>query len=69
MSCLRQFVEYPKNKRISDEQKQLIERLLLEKLSLTGIARVVGVSETWLQRHLNKTYEMQPTVDLASDRP
>jgi len=67
MSCLRQFVEYPKNKRISDEQKQLIERLLLE--TLTGIARVVGVSETWLQRHVNKTYEMQPTVDLASDRP
>ena len=42
--CLRQFVENPKNKRISAQEKQLVDQLLLEKLPLAGIARVVGVS-------------------------
>jgi transposase-like protein len=41
-ACSRQFVEKPKNKRISDAQKQLIDQLLLEKISLAGIARAVG---------------------------
>jgi insertion element IS1 protein InsB len=56
-ACSRQFVENPKNKRISDEQKQLIDKLLLEKISLAGIARVVGVSKRWIQSYVNDKYQ------------
>lgn len=47
--CGRQFVEDPQNKVISDETKVLVDKLLLEKIPLAGIARVVDVSEVWLQ--------------------
>lgn len=65
--CRRQFVEHSKNKRISEEQKQLIDHLLLEKLPLAGIARVVGVSAPWLQKYVNRKYEAQPrTVKVSA---
>lgn len=44
--CNRQFVLNPKNQPISQETKELIDKLLLEKLPLAGIARVTGVSES-----------------------
>jgi hypothetical protein len=67
--CLEQFVEHPKNKRISVQEKQLIDHLLLEKLPLAGIARVVGVSAPWLQNYVNKKYEAQPrTAKVRADR-
>ena len=59
-SCLRQFVENPIQSRITDEEKALIDRLLLERISLAGIARVVGVSERWLQRYVNEKYNSMP---------
>ncbi len=43
--CGRQFVLNPGKGPISDEKKELIDRLLLERISLAGIARVVGVSD------------------------
>ena len=58
--CGRQFVEDPRFRPISEETKALIDRLLLEKISLAGIARAVGVSETWLQDYVNKKYEEVP---------
>jgi len=64
--CLRQFVENPKNKRISGQEKQLVDQLLLEKLPLAGIARVVGVSAPWLQNYVNKKYETQPRTAKVS---
>ena len=45
---------------ISDEKKALIDRLLLERISLAGIARSVGVSECWLQNYVNKKYAEIP---------
>jgi transposase-like protein len=54
--CSRQFVENPQNKIISQDTKDLIEKLLLEKVPLAGIARVTGVSECWLQTYVNKRY-------------
>ena len=42
--CKRQFVENPTNKVIDKETKELIARLLLEKISLAGIAREAQVS-------------------------
>jgi insertion element IS1 protein InsB len=55
-SCGRQFVENPTQKRISEETKELIDKLLLEKLPLAGIARVCDVSERWLQSYVNHLY-------------
>ena len=59
-ACGRQFVENPKHPAISDETKDLIDKLLLEKLPLAGIVRVTGVSETWLQNYVNNKYEQVP---------
>ena len=56
-NCGRQFVENPKNKIIYRETKEIIDKLLLERISLAGIARVTGVSERWLQSYVNKKYE------------
>ncbi len=54
--CGRQFVEHPEKKTISPETKALIDKLLLEKIPLAGIARVTSVSEQWLQNYVNKKY-------------
>ena len=54
--CGRQFVEHPQNKTISQATKELIDKLLLEKVPLAGIARVTDVSECWLQNYVNKKY-------------
>ena len=54
--CDSYFVLNPKNKVIGEETKQLIDKLLLEKLPLAGIARITGVSERWLQSYVNKLY-------------
>lgn len=58
--CGRQLVENPENKIISSESKVWIDKLLLERISLAGIARVVEVSEPWLQDYANKKYESVP---------
>ncbi|BAP56511.1 hypothetical protein THII_2214 [Thioploca ingrica] len=46
-NCGRQLVETPKKGRISEETKELIDKLLLERLPLSAITRVTGVSEQW----------------------
>ncbi|CAK0765340.1 InsA N-terminal domain-containing protein [Gammaproteobacteria bacterium] len=58
--CGRQFVLNPSKGPISDEKKELIDRLLLERIPLAGIARVVGVSESWLQNYVNEKYAQTP---------
>ena len=58
--CGRQFVEDPQNKVITDETKGLIDKLLLEKIPLAGIARVSNVSEPWLQGYVNEKYASVP---------
>jgi IS1 family transposase len=35
----------------------MIDRLLLEKIPLAGIARVMEISEGWLQRYVNQAYQ------------
>jgi transposase-like protein len=55
-SCGRQFTPEGTKKTISDETKAMIDRLLLEELSLAGVARSVQVSETWLQSYVNDKY-------------
>jgi transposase-like protein len=58
--CRRQFVLNPQNKVIAQETKALIDRLLLEKIPLAGIARVAEVSEPWLQQYVNAKYAEVP---------
>ncbi|MDD2725503.1 MAG: IS1 family transposase [Methylovulum sp.] len=59
-TCGRQFVQNPKKQRVGLGQKSLIGRLLLERIPLAGIARVVGVSERWLQNYVNRLYARVP---------
>lgn len=42
---------------ISEETKGIIDRLLLEKLSLAGIARALQISELWMQQYVNAKYQ------------
>ena len=58
--CGRQFVKDPQKNIIDEATKALIDKLLLEKLPLAGIARVVDVSEPWLQQYVNTKYERVP---------
>lgn len=65
----RQFVLDPQWRRISDETKALIDKLLLEKISLAGIARVAGVSEPWLQAYVNAKYAaVERTVQVSAKK-
>lgn len=59
-NCGRQFVEAPQQKLISQQTKDLVDKLLLEKISLAGIARVCEVSEVWLQSYVNRKYAAVP---------
>jgi transposase-like protein len=68
-ACGRQFVEDPQQKRIDPHTKALIDKLLLEKLPLAGIARVCDVSESWLQEYVNHQYAAVPkTVSVSSKK-
>jgi transposase-like protein len=58
--CRRQFVLNPQNKVIAQATKTLIDRLLLEKIPLAGIARAAEVSEPWLQQYVNAKYAEVP---------
>jgi insertion element IS1 protein InsB len=41
---------------VPDATRELIRRLLRERMSLRGIARATGVSRSWLQRFVNTLY-------------
>ncbi len=51
--CRRQFIEQPSKTVIHQDTRALIDRLLLERFSLAGIARAAQVSERWLQTYGN----------------
>lgn len=50
----------PQWRRIPPESKAIIDRLLLERVPVSGIARVMQVSEDWLQGYVNRCYETVP---------
>ena len=58
--CGRQFVENPTRQPIDEFTRNLIDKLLLERLSLAAIVRVIGVSARWLQNYVNEKYENTP---------
>ena len=58
--CRRAFVLQPENSAITDEQRVLIERLLLERISLRGICRAVGVGLQWLLQFMAAQFQTAP---------
>ena len=58
--CGRQFVEDPQWKSHDPSTFNLIDLMLLERISLAGIARVLSLSESSLQRYVNQFYEQVP---------
>ena len=68
-ACSRQFVQDPQNKIIDDATKHLIDKLLLEKISLAGIVRVMEVSEVWLQQYVNAKYaQVERQVQVSAQK-
>lgn len=59
-ACPRQFVLCSEQYLIPDEKRDLIERLLLECLSLRGICRAVGVGLKWLLGFIVACFEALP---------
>jgi insertion element IS1 protein InsB len=55
--CGRQFVENPQWKRREPDSRAMIDRLLLEKIPLAGLARVLQLSQSWLQQYVNDCYD------------
>ncbi len=67
--CGRQFIENPTKKYVTQEQWELVDKLLLEKIPIAGISRVTGISEPWLQRYINKKYEeIEKAIDIKKKR-
>ena len=58
--CGRQFIENPTKKYIDEQTKETIDNLLLERISLRGIARATKVSFKWLQNYVNDKYTQVP---------
>ena len=58
--CHCQFVINGQAWFISQEDKQTINRLLVERISLQGICRVVGISMTWLLGYITCLYTQLP---------
>ena len=57
--CKKHILLKGRNWFVSDEQLSLIEKLLLERISLRGICRVLGISLSWLLLYIKKLYNKQ----------
>jgi insertion element IS1 protein InsB len=58
LNCGRQFVEASQG--ITEADRAMIQRLLLERLSLLGICRLMGISLRWLLSFVAELYEALP---------
>jgi insertion element IS1 protein InsB len=59
-NCRRRFVQCCEQYLISEEKRGLIERLLVERISLRGICRAVGVTLKWLLGFLVQCFATLP---------
>src|SRR5919202_4865002 len=59
-TCPRQFVQCSAQYLISNDKRGLIERLLVERISLRGICRAEGVTLKWLLGFLVQCFEALP---------
>ncbi|MCS6781631.1 MAG: hypothetical protein RMI89_03850 [Gloeomargarita sp. SKYBB_i_bin120] len=48
----RQFTPEARKKYISQAQRQLVDKMLLERLSIAAISRVTGISQSWLYKYV-----------------
>jgi hypothetical protein len=53
---------------VSHKTRELIDRLLLEYLSLAGIAHTTQVSLRWLQDYINHKLESEPADSAVSPK-
>ena len=67
--CGRQFFINNTKKIVTQAKKDLIDKLLLERISWRGIARVVDVSWRWLQNYVNNKFARVPRKIKVSDKP
>src|SRR6266446_7398345 len=58
--CGRAFVLNPASHLITADQRALIERLLLERISLRGICRAMGVGLRWLLQFMADRFAAAP---------
>jgi len=58
--CRRQFVQGGQDWFVSDWDKSMINKLLLELISLAGICRVCNVSQQWLLTYIKELYAHLP---------
>ena len=58
--CKRHITQSGKSWFISDVQLTLVQKLLLERISLRGICRVVEISLSWLLIYIDNLYDKQP---------
>ena len=58
IGAVAQKTDLPDRKKgpVPAERKELVRRLLRERLSLRAIARAAGVSRSWLQAFVNRVY-------------
>jgi len=67
-NCSHQFVVNPTKTTVLEETKELIDRLLLERISLRGIARVTQLSWSWLQDYVNQKLARTPRQTEVSEK-
>lgn len=48
---------------MGDDRRQLVRRLLRERMSLRGVARATGLSRSWLQAFANGVYREETPHD------
>jgi insertion element IS1 protein InsB len=58
--CGRAFVLHPANRVIPEEQRTRIARLLLERISLRGICRAMGLGLRWLLQFMDEQFRRAP---------
>jgi insertion element IS1 protein InsB len=60
IDCKRHLVLEGKNWFVSDAQIELVDALLLERISLRGICRAIKISLSWLMKYMVRLYDRQP---------
>ncbi len=68
LHCGRQFIQNPQRQPVSEQRKAIFNRLLLERISLRGIARVLCVSMSYVMDYIAQQYTDLPD-DLGADIP
>src|SRR5688500_8048726 len=61
--CGRRFVARPRKGPVTDDRKDLVRRLLAERLGVRAIARATGLSRSWVQAFVNAVYRDETPWD------